>query len=227
MPNLSVARILIISDNRGRSAELEGLLISAGYDCRRITTAEINSEEIEEFNPDLLLADLDPLWGDGEEGPLIRRLKKRSKTPIIILIDPDALGHFDVAWGLDDFILRPVSGPELIARVRNALWHMSNIDGGNLIKHGDLVLDLVKYEVSVAGRLIDLSFKEYELLKILISNKGRVLNRQTLLDKVWGYDYYGGDRTVDVHIRRLRSKIEDADHEFIQTVRNVGYKFKE
>ena len=104
---------------------------------------------------------------------------------------------------------------------------MKNIDGGNLIKHGDLVLDLIKYEVSVAGRLIDLSFKEYELLKILISNKGRVLNRQTLLDKVWGYDYYGGDRTVDVHIRRLRSKIEDADHEFIQTVRNVGYKFKD
>ena len=104
MPNLSVARILIISDNRGRSAELEGLLLAAGYDCRRLSTAELSSEEIEEFNPDLLLPDLEPLREKDEGYPIIRRLKKRGKAPIIALLDPDDLGNFDITLGLDDFI---------------------------------------------------------------------------------------------------------------------------
>jgi two-component system alkaline phosphatase synthesis response regulator PhoP len=80
--------------------------------------------------------------------------------------------------------------------------------------------------VTVEWRIVELTFKEYELLKLLASNKGRVYTREILLDKIWGYDYYGGDRTVDVHIRRLRSKIEDSNHNFIETVRNIGYRFK-
>ena len=79
----------------------------------------------------------------------------------------------------------------------------------------------------MAGRLLALTFKEYELLKLLATNKGKVFTRESLLNEVWGYDYYGGDRTVDVHIRRLRSKIEDPTHTFIETVRNIGYKFKD
>jgi two-component system alkaline phosphatase synthesis response regulator PhoP len=94
-----------------------------------------------------------------------------------------------------------------------------------LIKCGDLVIDIAKYEVSIGGKLLALTFKEYELLKFLAKNRGRVFTRETLLNEVWGYDYYGGDRTVDVHIRRLRSKIEDSTHTFIETVRNIGYKF--
>jgi len=96
-----------------------------------------------------------------------------------------------------------------------------------LIKHGDLLIDLPKYEVRQAGRLIVLTLKEYELLCLMASNPGRVFTRETLLNKIWGYNYYGGARTVDVHIRRLRSKIEDGGHSFIETVRGVGYKFKE
>ena len=76
------------------------------------------------------------------------------------------------------------------------------------------------------GRIVELTFKEYELLKLLASNSGRVYSREALLDQIWGYDYYGGDRTVDVHVRRLRSKIEDSTHTFIETVRNIGYRFK-
>jgi DNA-binding response OmpR family regulator len=80
--------------------------------------------------------------------------------------------------------------------------------------------------VTVNGALVELTFKEYELLKLLAANRGRVFTREALLDKLWGYDYFGGDRTVDVHIRRLRSKIEDAEHTYIETVRNIGYRFK-
>jgi len=89
------------------------------------------------------------------------------------------------------------------------------------------VLNLTKCEVSLANNVIPLTFKEYELLKLLATNPGKVFNREALLNRVWGYDYYGGDRTVDVHIRRLRSKIEDATHNFIETVRNIGYRFRE
>ena len=96
-----------------------------------------------------------------------------------------------------------------------------------LIIHGDLVIDLPKYEVRQAGRLIILTLKEYELLCLLASNAGKVFTRKTLLNKIWGYNYYGGARTVDVHITRLRNKIEDSSHSFIGTVRGVGYKFKE
>ena len=96
-----------------------------------------------------------------------------------------------------------------------------------LIIHGDLVIDLPKYEVRQAGRLIILTLKEYELLCLLASNPGKVFTRKTLLNKIWGYNYYGGARTVDVHITRLRNKIKDGDNYFIDTVRGVGYKFKE
>jgi len=89
------------------------------------------------------------------------------------------------------------------------------------------LINRAKCEVTLAGRVLMLTFMEYELLKFLASNKGRVFTREVLLNKVWGYDYYGGDRTVDVHIRRLRSKIEDLTHTFIETVRNIGYKFRE
>ena len=88
------------------------------------------------------------------------------------------------------------------------------------------MIDLAKREVTVDGKLVELTFKEYELLKFLASNRGRVYTREALLNRVWGYDYYGGDRTIDVHVRRLRSKIEDSKHSFIETVRNISYRFK-
>ena len=88
-----------------------------------------------------------------------------------------------------------------------------------------MTIDLVTCEVTVDGRKADLTFKEYELLKLMARNRGRVFTREALLDKIWGYDYYGGDRTVDVHMRQLRSKMSDATHTYIETVRNIGYRF--
>ena len=95
-----------------------------------------------------------------------------------------------------------------------------------IIMSGDLAIDTASCEVSLGGRNIELTFREYELLRFLATNKGQVFPREALLNKVWKYDYLGGERTVDVHIRRLRSKIRDIDHNFINTVRNIGYRFR-
>ena len=95
-----------------------------------------------------------------------------------------------------------------------------------LLTAGDLIINTTQAEVFLSGRAIDLTFREYELLRFLASHPGRMYSRDALLNYVWGYDYFGGDRTVDVHIRRLRSKIEDAGHNFIDTVRNMGYRFR-
>jgi DNA-binding response OmpR family regulator len=122
---------------------------------------------------------------------------------------------------------KPYKIAEVIVRVKRILWRSHNTDSKQMIKCGDLVIDLDRYEVSLSGKLIPLTFKEYELLRFLATNKGKVLTREILLDKLWGYDYYGGDRTVDVHVRRLRAKIEDENHCFIETVRSAGYRFIE
>ena len=99
-------------------------------------------------------------------------------------------------------------------------------DSDGVIRGGSLTIDVNRYDVFVDDRQVLLTFKEYELLKLLVSNPGRVFGREALLEQVWGYEYFGGTRTVDVHIRRLRSKIEDASHTFIDTVWNVGYRFR-
>ena len=221
-PNVHPAlfKVLLIVDDTALSAMLHSVITSRGFECEPISFGNHVPDAIAESKADLLLVDNDCCAPDS-----IRRLRSSCGLPIILLLSEENLPYLDFTSGIIDFAMKSCNATELAARINQALWHVSNIDSSNLIKHGDLIIDLTKYEVSIAGRVINLSFKEYELLQVLIRNKGRVLTRQVLLDKVWGYDYYGGDRTVDVHIRRLRSKIEDADHAFIETVRNVGYRF--
>jgi DNA-binding response OmpR family regulator len=124
-------------------------------------------------------------------------------------------------------VVAPWDAAEVAARVKRILGKAKNVEDKEVIKCGELTIDTAKYEVYVNNRPVELTFKEYELLKFLVIHKGRVFTREALLNEVWGYDYYGGDRTVDVHIRRLRSKIEDSTYTFIETVRNIGYKFRE
>ena len=114
---------------------------------------------------------------------------------------------------------------ELLARLRLILWKHRQISEKDVVRHGKLVINLEKYEVTLNGTTLTLTFKEYELLKFFATNSGKVFTRDAILNKVWGYDYYGGTRTVDVHIRRLRSKLEEAGHPYLETVRGVGYKF--
>ena len=164
------------------------------------------------------------------EDALAKRLLDAARAgdapPIIALLTRDQLLSFDPARELDDFALMGAEPEEILTRVRQAVWKRHGVDTRNVLKCGDLVMDLSGYTVHVAGRPVELTYKEYELLRYLATNQGRVVNRETLLSKVWGYDFYGGARTVDVHIRRLRSKIEDRHNTFIDTVRNVGYRFR-
>lgn len=155
--------------------------------------------------------------------------KENGGLPVVALVAEQDLTNYDATLGFDDFLVQPYMPVELTARLRQCLWRFGRAaaETPDVITAGDLIIDIAKYEVYVAGRPVELTYKEYELLKFLATNPEKVFTRETLLNRVWGYDYYGGARTVDVHIRRLRSKIEDGDHVYIDTVRNVGYRFRE
>ena len=163
---------------------------------------------------------------DASAKALLEATQRGDAPAVIAVIDPAHVTALDPAMGLDDFSLLGCPPEELCARLRQVLWRRHRVDAKNVLKCGDLVMDLANYTVHVAGRPVELTYKEYELLRFLATNRGRVISRETLLSKVWGYDFYGGARTVDVHIRRLRSKIEDRHNTFIETVRNVGYRFR-
>lgn len=147
------------------------------------------------------------------------------KVPIITVIDKEGLERSGDYAGVDDFIVRPYDVRELALRARRLISAHTIQD--EVLHYGALEINLANCEVRVKGKVIELTYKEYELLKFLAAGNGRVFSRDVLLNKVWGYDYFGGDRTVDVHIRRLRSKIEISGEVFIETVRNIGYRFTE
>ena len=158
----------------------------------------------------------------------VRELRRERPIPILALISKDALQKSrDIAFAVDDFAIEPCESEEIAFRVKKALKETYAVDSKDLIRSNDLVIDLSRREVTLAGTPLSLTFTEYELLVFLAANSGRVFTREALLNKIWGYDYYGGDRTVDVHIRRLRSKIDWGQHSFIETVRGMGYRFKE
>lgn len=163
------------------------------------------------------------------DAPAIRNLLRSADMPhgvvSLAVLRSDQLATFDFAIGFDDFIVYPALADEVTLRVRRAIWRKSGVESDNTLRAGDLHLDLSNYKADVGGRPIDLTYKEYELLRFLATNHDKVFTREALLNRVWGYDFYGGARTVDVHVRRLRSKIEDRTHTFIETVRNVGYRF--
>ena len=123
----------------------------------------------------------------------------------------------------DIFVFRNKAGD----RIKLLLWKNNRVDAEQLIKVGDLVVDQANYAVTIAGQPLELTFKEYELLRFLATHRGRVFTREALLNQVWGYDYYGGNRTVDVHIRRIRAKLGTPYEDLVETVRNVGYRFND
>ena len=147
--------------------------------------------------------------------------------PVFALVDENKIADLGSISGLTDFVVHPLTSEEIVTRVKRAIGPDVNRDFQDLIRVGDLSINPSNYEVTVAGRNVNLRYKEYELLLLMAMNPGRVYSRDQLLEHVWGYDYLGGTRTVDVHVRRLRSKIDDRDHQFVETVWNVGYRFKE
>lgn len=143
--------------------------------------------------------------------------------PVLLALRDSALPVIDASWGITDFIMPTTSLAEVDARIRLAVTsHQPAAASG--LSHSGVTIDEHSYQASVGGRALDLTYKEFELLRYLVANPGRVYTREQLLSEVWGYDYFGGTRTVDVHVRRLRAKL--GDHEsVIGTVRNVGYRF--
>jgi two-component system alkaline phosphatase synthesis response regulator PhoP len=182
-------------------------------------------DEVRDEMPAVLLFNM---FGRPDE-PMIRNLLRSPDMPqgaaSMAVVRSDQLSRLDFSIGFDDFLLYPTIADEVTARVRRAIWLKSGVESDNTLRAGDLMLDLANYKAFVHGRPVDLTYKEYELLRFLATNRDKVFTREALLNRVWGYDFYGGARTVDVHIRRLRSKIEDRTHTFIETVRNVGYRF--
>jgi len=159
---------------------------------------------------------------------LCRTLRKRDVPlePTLLLISGAQLADLELRDDLfDDFCLAPFHPRELEARLKHLFWRTGRGTRPELIEYGELVLNLETYQAAIAGKPLDLTYMEYELLKFLSSHPGKVFTRETLLSRVWGYEYYGGARTVDVHIRRLRAKLGEQHAGLIQTVRSVGYRF--
>lgn len=205
----------------------------SGYTVEVFNDGESLLKQLKTATPNLLILDIMLPGIDGIE--ICRQLKQNLKTkslPVIMLTAKSE--ELDKVLGLelgaDDYITKPFSVRELVARVK-ALLRRSRDSSGSLqdvvITCGDITIDNAKRQVYKNNVLLDLPLKEFELLKVLLQNRGKVLSREYLLEKVWGFDYYGETRTVDVHIRHLREKIEDdADSaRYIETIRGIGYRF--
>jgi DNA-binding response OmpR family regulator len=219
-------RVLIVTREKKSADELCLQLGREGLTCTIEEDAARLIERLTNGAPDLLLVETGDLNADLAAWEAAFKNRYLKLPPLIALITGADLNGLLDDTAIDDFLVKPYDPDELAARARRLLKRAKGVDLGETIRAGDLVIDLARCEVSLGGRPVELVFREYELLRFLMANRGRVFSRQALLNKVWGYDYFGGDRTVDVHIRRLRSKIEDAEHTYIDTMRNMGYRFR-
>ncbi len=218
-------KLLIIASESEQARKLRAELAQRGFDCLIVSHDDEAIERIAEQSIGVMLLDTDKATTGSESWELAQTIRQEMNIPLIVLMSREKLNDLDSS--IDDFVVKPYEVNEVTVRIKRILKQKEGIEGEDIIKCGDLVIDLAKYEVSLNDKPIMLTFREYQLLKFLASNKGKVFTREDLLNKVWGWDYYGGDRTVDVHIRRLRSKIEDPTHTFIETVRNIGYRLRE
>ena len=205
---------------------MASFLQNSGFVIYPSDTIEDTVEQFYSRKLDLIIVDL-ASWK--EEGiKIYKNLRQELGTKdfsSIVIASMDLMNETSFALAFDDFVIKNQDLTEVLLRIRQLLWRQSKLDSNNIIKIEDLILNMNSYEITVTGKTVYLTYKEYELLKFLVLNRGRVFTRDALLDKVWGYDNYAGTRTVDIHIQRLRTKLGGKSSEFIQTVRNVGYCF--
>ena len=154
-----------------------------------------------------------------ESGPL-------ADAPVLIAVTLPRLPALDVSAGMNDFILMPLVPAELYARLRQLDWRSATFGSEEVLKIDELVIDVAGYEARLGGRRLELTHQEFELLRFLAQHRGRVFTRDQLLERVWGYQYAGGTRTVDIHVRRVRAKLGATAGGLVETVRNVGYKMR-
>jgi len=227
-----MTKILVVEDEASFSDALSYLLGREGFDVRVADTGDGAIAEFDRHGADLILLDLMLPGLSGTE--VCRQIRQRSNVPVIMLTAKDS--EVDKVVGLelgaDDYVTKPYSTRELVARIRAVLRRqgeefMDNVPDG-ILTAGPVRMDVERHIVNVNNEQTALPLKEFELLEFLIRNSGRVLTRSQLIDRVWGSDYFGDTKTLDVHIKRLRAKIEadPANPVFIQTVRGLGYKFE-
>ena len=226
-----MARILVVEDEETLSEAIAFLLGKEGFEVSVATSGPDAIAKFDKSGADLILLDLMLPGLSGTE--VCRQIRAKSAVPIIMLTAKDS--EIDKVVGLeigaDDYVTKPYSSRELIARIRAVLRRgelHDSADEGTTLEVGPVRMDTDRHVISVNGEVVSIPLKEFELLEFLMRNAGRVLTRMQLIDRVWGSDYVGDTKTLDVHIKRLRAKIEKdpANPEFIQTVRGMGYKME-
>lgn len=226
-------KILIVDDDENIAELISLYLAKECFDTKMVFDGEEALTTFDSYNPNLVLLDLMLPGIDGYQ--VCREIRKKSDTPIIML---SAKGEvFDKVLGLelgaDDYILKPFDSKELVARVKAVLrryqparQEVAATERGKCVEYPGIVINLTNYSVTLDGNKIDMPPKELELLYFLASSPNQVFTREQLLDQIWGYEYIGDTRTVDVHIKRLREKIKDHDSWRLSTVWGIGYKFE-
>ena len=225
-----MTKILVVEDEKSLSEPLAYLLRREGYEVSVVDNGLSAVEAVDQSPPDLMLLDLMLPGLAGTE--VCREVRNRSSLPIIMLTAKDS--EVDIVVGLelgaDDYVTKPYSSRELLARIKAVLRRRSTdpdpADG--ILEYHGIVLDSDRHQLQVRGEPVSLPLKEFELLELLMENAGRVLTRGQIIDRVWGSDYFGDTKTLDVHIKRLRSKIEvhPSEPTIIATVRGLGYRFE-
>ena len=223
-------RILIVEDERKLAELLRDYLVREGYDVSLLDRGDAVEDWMRAHGADLVLLDLMLPGLPGTE--VCRELRARSTVPIIMLTAKDS--EIDIVVGLelgaDDYVTKPYSTRELLARIRAVLRRRLEVEDFDeaILEGGRVRMDVDRHTVEVDGEPVPMPLKEFELLELLMRNPGRVLTRGQLIDRVWGSDYFGDTKTLDVHIKRIRSKIEQQPSDPVQlvTVRGLGYRFE-
>jgi two-component system response regulator RegX3 len=225
-----MTRVLVVEDEESFSDALSYMLRREGYEVEIAATGPDALTSFDRAGADLVLLDLMLPGLSGTE--VCRELRNRSKVPIIMVTarDTEVDKVVGLELGADDYVTKPFSSRELIARVRAVLRRGGEADEliTNTVEAGPVRMDVERHTVSVDGRSVNMPLKEFDLLELLLRNAGRVLTRGQLIDRVWGSDYVGDTKTLDVHVKRLRAKIEPdpGNPKYLVTVRGLGYKFE-
>ncbi len=224
-------KVLVVDDEKPIADIVKFNLIKEGYDVNIAYDGEEAIRKVYQFEPDLILLDIMLPKIDGFQ--VCKKIRETFNTPILMLTakeeEVDKVLGLDL--GADDYITKPFSVRELMARVKANIRRTAPVNSGSKVKvisSGELTIDLNKYEVKKGSTILELTLREFELLKYLATQEDQVFSREQLLEEVWGYEYYGDIRTVDVTVRRLREKIEDnsSNPKYILTKRGVGYYFR-
>ena len=220
-------KILVVDDESRMRKLLKDFLVKSGYD---VLEAENGEQAVDLFlcNKDIALLILDVMMPKMDGWEVCREIRKNSKVPIIMLTakatESDELKGFEL--GVDEYISKPFSPKILVARVEAVLRRSNAAGAEEVVSAGDIVINKSAHEVTVDGKIVELSYKEFELLTYFAENQGIALSREKILNNVWNYDYFGDARTIDTHVKKLRSKLGEKGGEYIKTVWGMGYKFE-